>query len=198
MRRKMPQGRDRAVRQIILASASPRRKELLAYIVGGFDIIPSDIEEIASGPPKKQVVKLAQDKALDIAKDHHDAVVIGADTLVAIGDQILGKPKDTGEAAQMLRLLSGRTHTVYTGVAVVCGDDIKTVCCTTNVTFDTLSEDEITAYIATGEPMDKAGAYGIQGYGGKFIKRIDGCYFNVMGLPQSTVYSMLKKIGLEF
>lgn len=181
------------MRQIVLASGSPRRHELLKYIVPEFEIMPSDIEEIAEGSPTEQVVKLALDKASDIAAKNLDAVVIGADTLVAIGDTIFGKPQDRSDAADMLKKLSGKTHSVYTGIAVVCDGEVEARCVETTVTFNDMSETEIEEYIDTGEPMDKAGAYGIQGYGGKFIDRIDGCYFNVMGLPQSTVYDMLKK-----
>ena len=179
-------------RRVILASASPRRKELLSHIVPVFDVIPSDIPEDAHGSPRQQVMQLAQSKAQDVAKSHPNAVVIGADTLVAIGRHILGKPNDEADAAAMLRHLSGRVHRVYTGVAVVCDSQIQVQCGVTRVRFETLSGDEISAYIATGDPMDKAGAYGIQGIGGKFISGIRGCYFNVMGLPLNIVYRMLK------
>ena len=184
-----------AKKRIILASGSPRRKELLYYITDDFTVVPSSLEETAQGTPEQQTLKLAKDKAMDVASSYPDAVVIGADTLVAIDGNVLGKPKDRDEAAAMLRMLSGRTHMVYTGVAIVNGADIITECVATEVTFVDMTEDEIAAYIETGEPMDKAGAYGIQGYCGKFIRRIDGCYFNVMGLPQNTVYNMLKSTG---
>lgn len=181
------------MRQIVLASGSPRRHELLKYIVEQFEILPSDIEEIAEGSPKEQVIKLALDKAGDIAGKRPDAVVIGADTLVAIGDMVLGKPKDKADAARMLKQLSGNTHCVYTGLAVIADGKVETRCVATEVKFNEMSDDEISEYIDTGEPMDKAGAYGIQGYGGKFIDRIDGCYFNVMGLPQSVLYDMIRE-----
>jgi septum formation protein len=181
-------------RRVILASASPRRKELLAYIISEFDVIPSGIDEMATGSPKRQVEMLAKDKAADIASQYPDALVIGADTLVAVDGQVLGKPKDTADAAAMLRLLSGRTHTVYTGVAVVGSGGTHTAVESTRVTFAPLSDDEITEYIATGEPMDKAGAYGIQGYGGKYITGIEGCFFNVMGLPLNRLYTILKSL----
>jgi len=184
------------MRKIVLASGSPRRHELLKYIVPDFEILPSDIEEIASGSPVEQVVKLALDKAGDIAAKRPSAVVIGADTLVAIGDVILGKPKDKADAARMLRMLSGNMHYVYTGIAVIADGKAKTECVCTEVTFNEMTDVEIAGYIDTGEPMDKAGAYGIQGWGGKFIDRIDGCYFNVMGLPQSVVYGMLRKLSI--
>ena len=184
------------MRPVILASASPRRRELLKNIVSDFEVVPSSVPEIASGTPAQQVMKLAADKATDIAKKHPGAIVIGADTLVAIDGEILGKPKDKADAADMLAMLSGKTHKVFTGVCVVCGTDIQTDFSMTEVTFCPLTPQEIEDYINTGEPMDKAGAYGIQGRGGKFIEKIDGCYFNVMGLPQSIVYHMLKKVGL--
>lgn len=183
-------------KRIILASGSPRRKELLSYIVGDFDIIPSSLEENAQGNPEQQTLKLAKDKALDVAASYPGAVVIGADTLVAVDDKILGKPKDKRDAADMLRMLSGRTHKVYTGVAIISGEKILTECVVTEVTFGTMTDGEITSYIETGEPMDKAGAYGIQGLSGKYICGINGDYFNVMGLPQNTVYNMLKSIGV--
>jgi len=184
-------------KKIILASSSPRRRELLKYLTPDFDVVPSDIEETASGTPRQQAVKLAHDKALDVTRNHPDAVVIGADTLVVMGAKVLGKPKDKQDASCMLKTLSGRTHKVYTGVAVICSSKMLTGCEVTSVTFDTLSDYEISEYIETGEPMDKAGAYGIQGYGGKFIKKIDGCYFNVMGLPLNLLYRMLKNLGIS-
>ncbi len=187
---------DMADKRIILASGSPRRKELLSFIVDEFEVNPSNLEETAHGTPKQQTLQLAKDKALDIAKSYPEAVVIGADTLVAVGGRILGKPKDNAEAASMLGMLSGRTHKVYTGIAIVCGGKALTDCVVTEVTFDIMTSDEIKTYIDTGEPMDKAGAYGIQGYCGKFIRGIQGCYFNVMGLPQNTVYGMLKKLDV--
>lgn len=183
-----------AGQRVILASASPRRRELLSYIISEFDVIPSGIDEEATGAPEDQVKQLAADKALDIAGQYPDALVIGADTLVAIDDRVLGKPLDEAEAADMLRLLSGREHRVYTGVAVANNGRMKTDVNMTLVQFAKLSDEEIREYISTGEPMDKAGAYGIQGYCGKFIVGIRGDYFNVMGLPLNMLYNMLKEI----
>ena len=183
-----------AGQRVILASASPRRRELLSYIISEFDVIPSGIDEEATGAPEDQVIQLAADKALDIAGQYPDALVIGADTLVAIDDRVLGKPLDEAEAADMLRLLSGREHRVYTGVAVANNGRMKTDVNMTHVQFAKLSDEEIREYISTGEPMDKAGAYGIQGYCGKFIVGIRGDYFNVMGLPLNMLYNMLKEI----
>ncbi len=181
-------------RRVILASGSPRRRELLAYIVSAFEIIPSGIEEIATGTPTQQVEQLAADKAADIAQRYPDAVVIGADTLVAVDELVLGKPTDEAEAAAMLKQLSGRTHTVYTGVAVISAGKTHSLVEATQVTFCRMTDEEIRDYIATGEPMDKAGAYGIQGYGGKYITGIEGCFFNVMGLPLNRLYTILKSI----
>jgi septum formation protein len=182
-------------RSVVLASGSPRRKELLGSLLDDFDIMPSDIPEIAHGAPRQQVMQLARDKAEDVAKRRPHAIVIGADTLVAIGRHVLGKPHSEADAAAMLRRLSGRTHRVYTGVAVVSDGRTHVQCGITRVRFATLSDDEIADYIATGDPMDKAGAYGIQGIGGKFIRGIQGCYFNVMGLPLNIVYRMLKALN---
>lgn len=181
-------------RRVILASGSPRRKELLTLIVPEFDVIPSDIDETASGSPEQQVEKLAADKAADIARRFPDAVVIGADTLVTVGGRVLGKPRDAEDAAAMLRLLSGRDHIVYTGVAVESGGVMHTAVESTRVIFSSMTDDEIREYISTGEPMDKAGAYGIQGYGGKYITGIEGCFFNVMGLPLNRLYNLLKSL----
>ncbi len=180
--------------RVILASASPRRKELLSYIIPAFDIIPSGIDETATGTPAAQVKMLAADKAADIARQVPQALVIGADTLVAVNRRVLGKPEDEAQAEQMLKMLSGREHRVYTGVAVIYKGITHTGVNMTRVRFAPLSDEEIRDYIATGEPMDKAGAYGIQGYGGKFISAVHGDYFNVMGLPLNMLYNMLKEI----
>ncbi len=180
--------------RVILASASPRRKELLGYIIPEFEIIPSGIDETATGSPAAQVKMLAADKAADIARQYPEALVIGADTLVAVNRRVLGKPADEAEAADMLRMLSSQEHRVYTGVAVIHQGLTKADVNMTRVRFAPLSDEEIRDYIATGEPMDKAGAYGIQGYGGKFISAVHGDYFNVMGLPLNMLYNMLKEI----
>lgn len=184
------------MKKIILASGSPRRQELLKFVVPEFEVIPSGAPEDADGHPSKRVVELALLKANDIAAHHPNALVIGADTLVAIRGQVLGKPRDEEEAVAMLRMLSGRTHKVYTGLALIEGAKSRTTCCVTRVTFAHMSDKEIRAYVATGEPMDKAGAYGIQGYAGKYIRGIRGCYYNVMGLPLHTLYTMLNEPGL--
>ena len=182
--------------RVVLASASPRRQELLKYVIPAFEVMPSGAPEEAEGHPSRRVVELALVKARDIAARCPDALVIGADTLVALRGKVLGKPQDEAEAACMLCLLSGRTHRVYTGLALIRGGHESTACCMTRVTFAPMTEDEIREYIATAEPMDKAGAYGIQGYGAKFIRKVNGCYFNVMGLPLRTLYTILTEPGL--
>ena len=179
---------------MILASASPRRKELLSYIISDFDVIPSGIDEVATGTPAQQVETLATDKAVDITRIHPDALVIGADTLVALGGRLLGKPTDADDAFRMLKMLSGRVHHVYTGIAVVLDGHMHTAVECTRVQFTRMSDSEIREYIATGEPLDKAGAYGIQGYGGKFIRGVVGDYYNVMGLPLNRLYAILTKL----
>jgi septum formation protein len=185
-----------AVNKIILASSSPRRQQLLSYIISDFEVIPSGIEEEASGTPRQIVIRLAKDKAQDVAGSRPDALVIGADTIVVLDGRVLGKPKDKSDAAVMLSMLLGKTHKVYTGVAVIYKGKVMSRCCVTEVTFDYMTREEILDYIETGEPMDKAGAYGIQGYGSKFISNVAGDYFNVMGLPVNTLYKMLKKLSL--
>jgi septum formation protein len=183
-----------AKQQIILASSSPRRKQLLSYIIEKFDVVPSSIEESASGMPSQIVLRLAKEKARDVAGSYPEALVIGADTIVVLSESVLGKPKDEEHAKSMLKMLSGRKHKVYTGVAIVFNGSIYTDHCVTEVTFDSMTEEEIGEYIATGEPMDKAGAYGIQGFGAKFIHSIEGDYFNVMGLPLNMLYRTMKMI----
>lgn len=187
---------------LILASASPRRRELLAQAGFAFEVHPTHIPEdlLPGEDPEAYVTRLAREKAqtafaqlsASYASDHADLVVLGADTTVTIDGHILGKPEDAADAARMLRLLSGRSHRVITGVAVVTATSTEVAAEVTAVQFLTLSEEEIEAYIATGEPMDKAGAYGIQGRAARWIPRIQGCYFNVVGLPLARVGAMLE------
>lgn len=170
---------------IILASASPRRKELLSYIADDFCIAPSNIDEIV---PKglsvlKQAEYLARIKALDIAKKHPHDTVIGADTSVVLGKTVLGKPKDRNDAERMLKMLSGRTHKVITGCAVVKNSVCESFSVISRVKFCKLTQAEINAYLDSEEPYDKAGSYGIQGKGGAFVEYIKGDYFNIVGLP---------------
>ena len=179
---------------IILASASPRRSELMTLAGFEFDVICADIDELVpeNALPQEVVMSLALQKAQAVAKDHGKSAVVGSDTVVALDGKILGKPHSEKEAVEMLRSLSGRTHKVYTGVAIVCGDKVTSFFDETEVEFYPLTDEEIFDYVATGEPMDKAGAYGIQGRGAVLVKRINGDYFNVMGLPISKVYRELK------
>lgn len=171
--------------KIILASASPRRKELLSKIINKFDIIPSKSEELIpqDTSPIDVPETLAFQKAVEVWKNNKDAVVIGADTVVIIDNEILGKPQNADDATNMLKKLSGKEHIVVTGVAIMSSQKSKSFSVATKVKFDPLTPDVIEKYIATGEPFDKAGAYGIQGYGSAFINGIIGDYFNVMGLP---------------
>jgi septum formation protein len=188
---------------LVLASASPRRRELLTQAGFVFSVHPAHIPEdlLPGEEPIAYVTRLAREKAQAVfgelsARDASvDAAVLGADTTVTLDGHILAKPEDPTDAARMLRMLSGRTHRVITGVAVVTADRTEVAAEVTAVRFLTLSEAEIAAYIATGEPMDKAGAYAIQGRAAQWIPRIDGCYFNVVGLPLALVAAMLEGIG---
>lgn len=182
---------------LILASGSPRRNELLKIAGLEFDIIVADVDEkiIDGATPQEAVMSLALQKAQAVAKDHKQSIVIGADTVVVRDGEILGKPKNEADAFDMLRSLSGRTHTVCTGVALIKGAENKNFCEATEVEFYELSDEEIKAYIKTGEPMDKAGAYGIQGKGCVLVKQIVGDYFNVVGLPVSKVYRELSDMN---
>jgi septum formation protein len=183
--------------RLILASASPRRQELLRAAGLQIEVRPSSVEEVVrpGESPEDFARRAATEKALAVAAlASPNALVLGADTVVAAGGENLGKPVDAAEAVRMLRILSGATHRVITGVCLVTAPDrIETVRAeTTLVTFRPLDRKEIADYVASGEPFDKAGAYGIQGLASKFVTRIEGCYFNVVGLPVALVYDMLK------
>lgn len=186
--------------RIILASASPRRKELLEQVGAEFEIIPAVGEEIITdSSPQQAVLDLAAQKAAEVAaKVREDAIILGADTVVAFGDKILGKPKDEADAKQMLSLLSGKTHSVYTGVSIVVRQSGESQSYSfyeeTEVTMYPLSEQQILSYIRTKEPMDKAGSYGIQGKGAVFIEKIQGDYNNVVGLPIARVFRTLEEV----
>jgi septum formation protein len=193
---------------IVLASASPRRQELLRNAGIGFVVQTADINEtpLAGESPRDCAERLAREKALAVSRSRPREYVLGADTIVVIDDAILGKPGDAEDAARMLRMLSGRTHAVITGVCVVnpvasgqgsevSKTDLLTASETTLVTFCELSGDEIRDYVATGEPMDKAGAYAIQGMASRWIPHIEGEYSNVVGLPVALVYRMLRERG---
>ena len=173
------------MKHIILASASPRRKEILELADLKFDVMPSDAQEITTKTaPNEVVMELASIKAKDIyKKSEKQSMVVGADTVVAYQGQILGKPADEADAKRMLTMLSGQTHEVYTGVCVIEYGKTKTFYEETKVTFYEISDEQIDRYIKTGEPMDKAGSYGIQGKAAVFIKGIEGDYYNVVGFP---------------
>jgi len=185
---------------LILASASPRRQELLRSAGIPFTVRPADIDERprAGEAAQECVERLAREKALAIFQGHPESWVLGADTIVAVDKMILGKPRDAGDAARMLRQLSGRTHAVITGVCVVgpVASQTQTISETTLVTMCDISDGEIHDYIATGEPMDKAGAYGIQGIASRWIPRIEGDYSNVVGLPVARVHALLRERGI--
>lgn len=179
---------------LILASASPRRKELLELVQIPFEIHVSEVEEKIdeNASPAEVVMSLAVQKAADVAQHYPHAIVLGADTIVTYGSQMLGKPRSKEEAMETLRLLSGNVHEVYTGVAFVCGDKTFTFYERTEVTFWKLSEEEIQAYVETGEPLDKAGSYGIQGKGAALVKKINGDYYSVVGLPVARIVRELQ------
>ncbi len=182
-------------KQVVLASQSPRRQELLHRLFDEFAVCPADIDETMNPnlTPKDAVAELSARKAQAVAGQHPDALVIAADTIVVCGT-IFGKPADEADAARMLRELSGRAHQVMTAVTVQCGGAIRTEVSVTQVHFRPLREPEIADYIRSGEPMDKAGAYGIQGRGALFIEGIEGDYYGVMGLPVCLLYEMLKQL----
>jgi septum formation protein len=184
--------------RVVLASQSPRRRQLLTLVGIEHEVRPANIDEryIAGELPRAHALRLARGKAEAIAAP--GAVTIGSDTIVVVDGDVLGKPNDEGEAARMLRRLSGRSHTVVTAVAVQWRDRLVADAEEVAVTFRTLSDRDIEAYIATGEPMDKAGAYGIQGYGATIVERVDGDYFAVMGLPLNRLARLLESLGLEY
>lgn len=182
---------------VILASASPRRQELLGYYGIPFEVVPSGAEEDATGCGEEQVRQLARRKCEDVAARYPDRLVLAADTLVCADDAVLGKPADEEDALRMLKLLSGREHQVHTGVCLRCPDGqyIERVA-TTKVTFLPVGEELLRRYIATGEPMDKAGAYAIQGRAGAFIASIEGSPTNVIGLPLEVLTEVFQQLEL--
>jgi septum formation protein len=187
---------------IVLASASPRRRELLTQVGIPFRVVPGDIDENnadLSGTPEQKAERLAYMKAKDVASGLDDGLVIGADTIVVCGDEIFGKPADENDARRMLMKLGGREHQVITGIAVVDASSGKarTGHEVTRVRFAELTDREIEYYISSGEPFDKAGAYAIQGRAAIFVESLDGCYSNVVGLPLSRLYCLLKDFGVS-
>jgi len=183
--------------RLVLASASPRRRELLAQAGFVFEVLAADIDETqrVGETPVEYVRRLALEKAQAVAALVGDAVVIGADTTVVLDGEVLGKPVDVADAGRMLRRLSGRTHQVHTGIAVGRGEVWRPHVETTDVTFRAIKEEELAVYLASGDALDKAGAYGIQGYAARWIPRIEGDYFNVVGLPVAALVRLLADIG---
>lgn len=188
---------DKIMSRIVLASASPRRRELLKQIGLTFDIMPSHIDEVLRGSsPAENVMGLAMDKAKDIydqltARGETDLLVIGADTVVALEQEILGKPKDEADALRMLSFLQGHTHQVYTGVCLMTSNGAQTFYGKTDVTMYPATEEQLKAYVASSEPMDKAGSYAIQGLGTVFVQGIHGDYNNVVGLPVAEIWQRI-------
>jgi len=186
--------------QLILASGSPRRRELLQGIGVVFTVIPSDTAEAAQPGelPQEYALRVAGEKALDIARRHPGVWILGADTIVEIAGEVLGKPRETTDGRRMLRLLSGRTHQVMTAFILLDGEGHVRArqVVTSRVTFKPLSDVQIHAYLATGEPFDKAGAYAVQGLGASLVERVEGSYTNVVGLPMDEVQAALHTAGL--
>ena len=182
---------------LILASASPRRKELVGYMGIPFEIVTANAEETKEGTPAELVMENARRKAAAVAKSHPGQTVLGADTIVYLDGRVLGKPASTEEAEKMLSSLQNAWHEVYTGVSVMRDAYEETRFDVSRVLFTPLGRDEIRRYVQTKEPMDKAGAYALQGRGGMFVKRIEGSYSNVIGLPMALTREMLLRAGLR-
>lgn len=185
--------------KFILASASPRRKELLTSIGVDFEVIPSHVPEVheAGEAPEEYVARLSRDKAQAISTAHPSRWVIAADTTVLLGDQLLEKPVDAADAARMLATIQGQTHVVYTGVTLQNGEYRDTRVAESEVRMLPLSASDVEWYVRTGEPLDKAGAYAVQGIGAMFIDSIHGSYTNVVGLPLATLFLMLRRAGVD-
>ncbi len=185
--------------QIILASGSPRRSELLKGLGLEFKVIPADIDEtpLASETPEQLVTRLSVSKAKAVAEIYPNALVIAADTTVALGNEVLEKPRDQSENITFIERLQGRRHEVFTGHALVYQSKLESIVKRSEVHFRALTEDEINAYVATGEGLDKAGGYAIQGRGAALIPHIVGCYFNVMGLSVAAVVELAAKLGVR-
>jgi septum formation protein len=186
--------------RVVLASGSPRRHQLLNLIGIEHEVNPANIDETMRPreAPRRHAERLAREKAATVAVRDPDLITIGADTVVVINRKVLGKPADTNDAARMLGMLSGREHTVITAIAVARGRKLRSAIEEVRVKFRRLREDEIEAYIATGEPMDKAGAYGIQGFGATIVERIEGDYFAVMGLPLVRLIGLMRDVGVRY
>ena len=185
---------------LVLASASPRRRQLLEMLGIEHRVVPPDVDEAhrAGEAPADYVVRLARDKARAVSGRDPRPLVLAADTTVILGDELFAKPATVGEAVEMLGRLAGRTHQVYTGVALAQGERVETALDVSDVTFRRLSSDQIANYVATGEPMDKAGAYAIQGKGAALIDGFRGDFFGVMGLPLRLVLDLLERFGRPY
>jgi septum formation protein len=184
--------------RIVLASGSPRRREILRSLGWSFDVTVPDVDEsvVPGESPRDMALRLARAKALSASMDTGGALTIGADTVVDVDGAALGKPEDRSDAMRMLVMLSGRTHMVHTGVAMARSGEVMTSGVeTTGVTFGALTEAEMTAFVDSGDGLDKAGAYAIQGRGALMVERIDGCYYNVVGLPAFRLNRMLRSLG---
>lgn len=190
----------RAEPLIVLASSSPRRAQLLAMLDLRFEIEPADIDEryTPGEEPAAHAERLAREKAISIARQQQDSLVIGSDTVVVLDEEVLGKPRDADEAVRMLLRLQGREHTVATGIAVAHRGEVRSDVEEVRVRFRAFDAERARAYVSTGEPMDKAGAYGIQGYGAALVERIEGDYFAVMGLPIARLMKMLESLGYRY
>lgn len=186
--------------RVVLASASPRRRDLLALIGIPHEVSPADVDEtyLNGERPREHAERLARAKAAKVSASESDALVIGSDTIVVVDGTVLGKPRDETDAARMLAMLSGRTHVVITAVAAAHGGRVVSAVEEVNVTFRDLTREEIESYIATREPMDKAGAYGIQGFGATIVRRVEGDYFAVMGLPLVKLVALMGELGIVY
>jgi septum formation protein len=186
--------------RVVLASQSPRRRELLTLVGIRHEVRPADIDEtyMAGEQPAAHAERLAREKVAAVSRDVPEALVIGSDTIVVVDGDVLGKPRDEAHAFEMLTRLAGRSHTVVTAIAVEWQGQIRSAIVSVGVTFHPLTPSEITAYIATREPMDKAGAYGIQGYGATIVESVDGDYFAVMGLPLQKLVRLMSDLGVMY
>jgi septum formation protein len=186
--------------RVVLASGSPRRHELLNLVGISHEVRPANIDESLRSreTPHRHAERLAREKASAVATRDPNLITIGADTIVVVNRKILGKPASVEQAATMLRQLSGREHKVVTAIAVSRGKKLRSAVEEVKVKFRRLRDDEIDGYIATGEPMDKAGAYGIQGYGATIVECVNGDYFSVMGLPLARLVGLLRDVGIRY
>lgn len=190
-------GSQRMDQPLLLASASPRRRELMNYTGIPFEAVSLEVDETCDGTGAQRVAELAKRKAIAAAQRFPGRTVLAADTLVQINEQVLGKPQNHDEAEKMLTMLSGQWHQVFTGVCLIDQDICRTEVDETKVLFSCLTPEMIQAYIASGEPMDKAGAYAVQGRGGLFVEALQGSYSNVIGLPLALVRRMLEDAGIK-